>query len=65
MDGMTMKNWKARRAGGRITVYGTDTYTGRVVKITNVDEITPPESATEHYVTAVDNNGNHHKLIFG
>lgn len=34
----TLKDWKAKRAGGRITVYGTDDL-GNANKLVGVDEI--------------------------
>lgn len=37
----TLKNWRAKRAGGRITVYGKDAETGADVKVTGVDVIEP------------------------
>lgn len=37
----TLKNWRAKRAGGRITVYGTNTQTGAAEKIVGVDVIEP------------------------
>ena len=39
---MHLVNWKARRAGGRITIYGTDIDTGdKNAKIVGVDVIEP------------------------
>lgn len=60
----TLRNWEARRAGGRITVYGQNLYTGVDDKITNVDKITPPSSAADHHAVAVDKHGVEHKLVF-
>lgn len=60
----TLRNWKAKRAGGRITVYGTDIDTGAATKITNIDEINPPSSHAAHEVEALDKHGTVHRLIF-
>lgn len=58
----TLKNWRARRAGGRITVYGEDPETNQQVKITNVDAITPGH-APGGYCVAVDKNSVPHRLL--
>lgn len=55
---VTLSNWKAKRAGGRITVYGVDE-NGRSTKIPNVDVIEP---ACGHAV-ATDKNGETHRLV--
>lgn len=34
-----IKNWTAKRAGGRITVYGFDAKTGDPVRVVGVDQI--------------------------
>lgn len=54
----TLKNWKARRAGGRITITGTDALTGRDDKIVGVDFIEP----AGHGCRAVDKHGAEHRL---
>jgi hypothetical protein len=41
MHSKTLKDWRAKRAGGRITVYGTDVATGQETKIPGVDSIIP------------------------
>lgn len=38
-DMTTLTNWKARRAGGRITINATDKATGRPIKVVAVDSI--------------------------
>lgn len=38
---LTLRSWRARRAGGRITVYGECQETRTPTKITNVDVIEP------------------------
>lgn len=50
-------NWKAKRAGGRITVYGEDAY-GKAEKIVGVDVIQPSVDG----IVAVDKNGVTHRL---
>jgi hypothetical protein len=57
---MHLTNWKARRAGGRITVNGTNAE-GQPAKIVGVDVIEP--SAPGHgFVKAIDKNGDEHSL---
>jgi hypothetical protein len=56
----TLKNWRAKRAGGRITVYGTDATTGAETKIVAVDEIRP--SKVQGCI-AVDKDGTVHQLL--
>lgn len=34
-----LKNWTARRAGGRITINGVDAQTGNPIKVVGVDTI--------------------------
>lgn len=60
----TLRKWKARRAGGRITVTGENHDTGAQDKITNVDTIEPPEQSNAHEVIATDKDGVKHRLIF-
>lgn len=55
----TLKNWRARRAGGRITVYGEHHETGQLEKITNVDTIEPWFGACR----ATDKAGVEHRLL--
>lgn len=62
----TLKNWRARRAGGRITVYGEDHQTGQQVKITNVDDIKPGgphRDGPGGYCVAVDKDSVSHRLL--
>lgn len=58
MHSVTLTDWRARRAGGRITVYGTDRRTGNAAKLVGVDEIKPIDGR----IIAIDNAGNHHIL---
>lgn len=58
----TLKNWRARRAGGRITVYGECQATHTPMKITNVDQI-EPGLAQSNMVVAVDKDGHRHNLL--
>lgn len=50
--------WKARRAGGRITIYGK-TADGRDLRVPNVDVI----EATDNGVTATDKNDTKYALM--
>lgn len=54
---MHLTNWKARRAGGRITINGTDPE-GNAAKIVGVDVIEPFKGG----VIATDKSGAIHKL---
>lgn len=54
---MTLTNWKARRAGGRITVTGTDE-NGKAAKIVGVDVIEPAVG----FALATDKHGATHRL---
>lgn len=58
-----LKNWSARRSGGRITINGTDE-TGRPVKIPNVDTIQLIKGGlrAEASIVAVDKTGKHFEL---
>jgi hypothetical protein len=51
----TLINWTAKRAGGRITVYGVDQETGQPVRVVGVDTISPqevwPKPSLPHAVT--------------
>lgn len=60
-----LTNWKAKRAGGRITVYGTGE-DGKETKIVGVDEISLMEISAQDklmIVVAIDKHGTHHRLI--
>ncbi len=54
---MHLTNWKARRAGGRITINGTD-QNGEPAKIVGVDVIEP----RGRLIVAVDKDGGEHIL---
>lgn len=56
---MHLTNWKARRAGGRITVNGTGP-DGKPAKIVGVDVIEP--SSGHNFVRATDKNNVEHSL---
>lgn len=56
----TLKDWRARRAGGRITVYGECTKSGQLAKITQVDEIKPGDGGK---CIATDKNKVAHTLL--
>ena len=56
---MHLTNWKARRAGGRITVTGIDIDTGEAAKIVGVDVIEPSGKGR---IVALDKNNVAHTL---
>lgn len=59
---MRLTNWTARRAGGRITVTGTNEE-GKDAKIVGVDKIVlDPDGECKHAVFAVDKTGAVHIL---
>lgn len=58
----TLKEWKAKRAGGRITVYGKNVDTGADEKIVGVDVIQPGALMC---AVATDKNGVDHRLVIG
>lgn len=53
----TLSNWKAKRAGGRITIYGVD-QNGISTKIVGVDRIEPSAG----FCIATDKDGAAHRL---
>lgn len=55
---MRIFSWKARRAGGRITITGTDS-AGAGAKIVGVDVIAPRRDR----VFAIDKDGEEHELV--
>lgn len=57
---MHLTNWKARRAGGRITVNGTGP-DGQPAKIVGVDVI-EPNPGNNNFVRATDKNNVAHSL---
>ena len=64
MHSKTLRNWRAKRAGGRITIYG-DEGTGaasRNTKIVGVDTITPG-AVHEGVCYALDKDGVTHTLL--
>lgn len=56
----TIIEWKARRAGGRITINGADHATGEPIKIVGVDEIESGRSGGRPIAT--DKDGNRYEL---
>lgn len=57
----TLKNWRAKRAGAYITVYGEDVATRKATKITRVDKIEPGPN----YCVATRDDGATHNLLVG
>jgi hypothetical protein len=55
---MRMFSWKARRAGGRITITGKDSG-GETAKIVGVDRIEPINGR----IMATDKLGDQHELV--
>lgn len=64
MHSKTLANWRAKRAGGRITVYGDEVVRGHTVntKIVGIDTITPG-MFHEGACYATDKDGITHKLV--
>lgn len=56
-----LKNWTAKRAGGRITIVGSDVETGTSVKIVGVDQIAAGKNGKPP--VAVDRNGERYELV--
>ncbi len=61
-----ISNWTAKRAGGRITVYGVSD--GRPLKVVGVDKIEAGgygENGTDHggQIVATDRNGARYRLL--
>lgn len=59
----TLKNWRARRAGGRITVYGEDATTSEPTKITRIDVIQPGTAAGANCCIAIGHDKVEHHLL--
>ena len=60
----TLREWSAKRSGTSITIHGTDISNGEATKLVHIAEITPPASAADHHVLAIDGDGVEHKLTF-
>lgn len=60
----TLRHWTAKRSGNAMTVTGTDIDSGEAAKLTNIETITPPSNNAAHEVTATDEHGVEHRLIF-
>jgi hypothetical protein len=58
----TLRNWTAKRAGGRITVYGEDD-SGASTKVVGVDRIEVLHFADRSSVIATDKDGQRHELL--
>lgn len=56
-----IKSWKAKRAGGRITIYGR-TEAGADTKVVGVDSITTDGPVDCPYVVAIDKSGARYRL---
>lgn len=52
-----LTNWRAKRAGGRITVYGTDSL-GHAARVPHIDTIVPENGK----VVATDKDGQRYVL---
>ena len=59
----TLKNWRARRSSGKMTVYGEDADTGKVDKITRVDTIKPGKRGANCVIAIRSDNTEHHLLL--
>jgi len=64
MTAKTLRDFHAKRAGGRITAHGENVATGAQDKITNIDRIDPPAFPSDQHVLATDKHGIVHKLVF-
>ncbi len=61
---MNLTNWTAKRAGGRITINGTQEPSGEPGKIVGVESITVPDGLSDlTRCIATDKNGNTHRLL--
>lgn len=56
-----IKRWTAKRAGGRITIYGTGE-NGAPLRVVGVDYIKPDGPVDCPYVVAVDKDGTRWRL---
>lgn len=56
----TLRNWRVKRSGNGMTVYGELDRGSQLAKITDVVEITPNSSGT---VSATDRDGARHILL--
>jgi hypothetical protein len=54
-----LKNWTAKRAGGRITINAVDADTGKPVKVVGVDKI----ESTSEGPFATDKDGTEYALV--
>lgn len=62
MHSKTLANWRAKRAGGRITIYGDNADNGELTKLVGVDTIIPG-LAVEGCCYATDKDNVTHKLL--
>lgn len=58
----TITHWTAKRAGGRITIYGTNHETGGPIRVVGVDKIEKLQH-TDSHPTATDKDGRAHRLL--
>jgi len=63
MHAQVITNWKAKRAGGRITVYGTDRATGEPTKLVGVDEVRFEANDGHPIILAVINHTNPPQVV--
>lgn len=56
-----IKAWNAKRAGGRITIYGRNS-DGDTCKVVGVDSITTDGPVDCPYVVAIDKYGSRYRL---
>lgn len=59
MSTKAITNWRVRRAGAGMTVYGFDADTKAAIRITKVDEIVPGVE----FCLAKASDGVHHQLL--
>jgi hypothetical protein len=62
MHGKTLRNWRSKRAGGHMTIYGDDVGERTHTKITRVSSITPG-TAAQKCCYATDTFGTVHTLL--
>lgn len=56
----TLRNWRLKRSGNGMTVYGELDQSNALAKITDVVEVTPNSSGT---ISAIDRDGIRHVLL--
>ena len=58
-----LKNWRARRAGGKMTVYGEHADTGQPDKVTQIDTIVPGKPQSNCCIAKRADGSAHHLLM--